>query len=95
MQHGNRHRRFEPPRDMKPGAPETLEALDETRVTDIARWAWERRPEMFTSLPRPVAGRMHQAAELIRGGMLSVDDYLRVLGDPIDFDATSEFTPND
>lgn len=46
-QHGSRHRHFEPPHDMRPGAPETLEALDAARVTDIARWAWESNGRVF------------------------------------------------
>lgn len=46
-QHGNRHRHFEPPRIMEPGAPETLKALDAARVTGLGRAAWERRPQVF------------------------------------------------
>lgn len=46
-QHGNRHRRFEAPRVMAPGAPETLEALDEARVIGLARMAWAQRPQVF------------------------------------------------
>lgn len=64
---------------MVPGAPETLEALDAARVTDIARWAWERRPEMFISLPRTVEGRMRQAAELVRAGYIDVGEYIRIV----------------
>ena len=34
---------------MKPGAPETVEAIRAARVVHgLARWAWERRPEVFS-----------------------------------------------
>ena len=83
MQHGNRHRHFEPPHDMEPGAPETLEALDAARVTEgIARWAWEQRPEVF-QIHQHIA--THTPEDVARWVLDS--------GDPIDLDATSEFTP--
>lgn len=56
-QHGNRHRRFEPPHVMEPGAPETVEAIHEARVTGLARMAWAQRPQVFQIDPawRPSA----------------------------------------
>lgn len=80
MQHGKIHRR-----------------MDRRGLThEWASLVYERKAAVACRPPRlrpTVAGRMWQAAELIREGMLSVEDYLRVLGDPIDLDATSEFTP--
>lgn len=59
--------------------PGWIEAQVEVAHAEALRNPW---PSLLgeVPLPRTVAGRLDQAAELVRAGHVNVDDYLRVVG---------------
>ena len=82
--HGSAHRRNEPAHDMKPGTPETLEALDAARVDGLGRMAWGQKPQVFQVDPNApptqhvaVRDAMWIGSELIPDRMATLSDILR------------------